>query len=180
MFDAVENSFGSPVTDLINSAGTTGLCSALVDAHPETIRDVVDVNVTGTILCCREAVTRMSTRRGGKGGSIVNISSGAASIGSPGEFVWYAATKGAIDSLTVGLAKEVARDAIRVNAVAPGLISTDLHASMGRPHRCEEMAGAIPMGRSAPPEEVAGPILWLLSEEASYTTGAVLRVAGGR
>eukprot|EP00470_Lotharella_oceanica_P014352 CAMPEP_0170196812 /NCGR_PEP_ID=MMETSP0040_2-20121228/64866_1 /TAXON_ID=641309 /ORGANISM="Lotharella oceanica, Strain CCMP622" /LENGTH=293 /DNA_ID=CAMNT_0010446349 /DNA_START=65 /DNA_END=946 /DNA_ORIENTATION=+ len=178
MFVTVEAQFGSAVTDLVNSAGTTGLCSTLMEVNPDTVRSVIETNVTGTILCCREAVRRMATDKGG--GSIVNLSSVAASLGSPGEFVWYAASKGAIDTFTIGLAKEEARQSIRVNAVAPGLISTDLHRAMGRPFRCEEMKEVIPMGRAAPPEEVAEPVLWLMSDAASYVTGAVLRVAGGR
>jgi NAD(P)-dependent dehydrogenase (short-subunit alcohol dehydrogenase family) len=141
---------------------------------------VVEVNVTGAILVAREAVKRMSTARGGRGGAIVNISSGAASIGSPGEYVHYAAGKGAIDTFTLGLAREVAREGIRVNAVAPGLILTDIHASGGEPGRPERMAPGIPIGRPGTPEEVAEPILFLLSPAASYITGAVLRVAGGR
>ena len=179
MFDAAERAFG-PVTGLVNNAGITGRIGPIVDAQPDMIREVVEVNVTGAILVAREAVKRMSTARGGQGGAIVNISSGAATLGSPGEYVHYAASKGAIDTFTLGLAREVAREGIRVNAVAPGLILTDIHASGGEPGRPERMAPGIPIGRPGTPEEVAEPILFLLSPAASYITGAVLRVAGGR
>ena len=179
LFGAVERAFG-PVTGLVNNAGITGRIGPIAEASPETIRDVVEVNVTGAILAAREAVLRMSTARGGAGGAIVNISSGAASLGSPGEYVHYAASKGAIDTFTLGLAREVAREGIRVNAVAPGLVLTDIHAAGGEPGRAERIAPTIPMGRPGAPEEIAEPILFLLSPAASYITGAVLRVAGGR
>ena len=179
LFNAAERAFG-PVTGLVNNAGITGRIGPMADATPEMIGEVVDINVTGAILCAREAVMRMSTARGGEGGAIVNVSSGAATLGSPGEYVHYAASKGAIDTLTLGLAREVAREGIRVNAVAPGLILTDIHASGGEPGRPESLAPAIPMGRPGRPEEIAEPILFLLSPAASYITGAVLRVAGGR
>ena len=179
LFDAAERAFG-PVTGLVNNAGITGRIGPLPEAAPETIREVVEVNVTGAILAAREAVLRMSTARGGAGGAIVNISSGAASLGSPGEYVHYAASKGAIDTFTLGLAREVAREGIRVNAVAPGLVLTDIHAAGGEPGRAERIAPTIPMGRPGAPEEIAEPILFLLSPAASYITGAVLRVAGGR
>jgi NAD(P)-dependent dehydrogenase (short-subunit alcohol dehydrogenase family) len=179
LFDAAERAFG-PVTGLVNNAGITGRIGPLPEAAPETIREVVEVNVTGAILAAREAVLRMSTARGGAGGAIVNISSGAASLGSPGEYVHYAASKGAIDTFTLGLAREVAREGIRVNAVAPGLILTDIHAAGGEPGRAERIAPTVPMGRPGAPEEVAEPILFLLAPAASYITGAVLRVAGGR
>ena len=179
LFDAAERAFG-PVTGLVNNAGITGRIGSWPEAAPETIREVVDTNVTGAILCAREAVKRMSTARGGQGGAIVNISSGAATLGSPGEYVHYAASKGAIDTLTLGLAREVAREGIRVNAVAPGLVVTDIHAAGGEPGRPERIAPTIPIGRPGAPEEIAEPILFLLSPAASYITGAVLRVAGGR
>jgi NAD(P)-dependent dehydrogenase (short-subunit alcohol dehydrogenase family) len=137
-------------------------------------------NVVGAFLCSREAVRRMSTRHGGKGGAIVNVSSGAARVGSPGEYIDYAASKGAIDTLTIGLAKEVAEEAIRVNAVRPGFIYTDLHAKAGEPKRVERVKTSVPMQRGGQPEEVAAAILWLLSNEASYVTGAILDVTGGR
>jgi NAD(P)-dependent dehydrogenase (short-subunit alcohol dehydrogenase family) len=138
------------------------------------------VNVIGSILCAREAVARMSTRLGGGGGAIVNLSSMAARLGAPGEYLDYAASKGAVDTFTVGLAKEVAAEGIRVNAVRPGLIHTDIHASGGEPGRIARLQGTVPMQRGGAPEEVAHAILWLLSDEASYVTGTVIDVAGGR
>lgn len=179
LFDAAAETFG-PVMGLVNNAGVTGRLGAFADAAPQAIREVVEINVIGAMLAAREAVRRMSTARGGKGGAIVNISSGAATLGSPGEFVHYAASKAAIDTLTLGLAREVAREGVRVNAVAPGLVMTDLHAAAGEPGRPERLAPTIPMGRAATLEEIAEPILFLLSPAASYITGAVLRVAGGR
>lgn len=179
LFDAAEAAFG-PVTGLVNNAGITGRIGAFAEAAPEAIRDVVEINVIGALLAAREAVRRMSTARGGKGGAIVNISSGATTLGSPGEYVHYAASKGAIDTFTLGLAREVAREGIRVNAVAPGLVLTDIHAAGGEPGRPERIAPTIPMGRAGAPEEIAEPILFLLSPAASYITGAVLRVSGGR
>lgn len=143
------------------------------------MREVIDLNVTGAILVAREAVRQISTARGGRGGAIVNVSSMAATLGSPGEYVWYAASKGAIDSFTVGLAREVAKEGIRVNAVSPGLIETDIHASGGQPGRLERLAHLMPLGRSGKAEEVAGAILWLLSDQASYITGTNVRVSGG-
>ena len=179
LFDAAEAAFG-PVAGLVNNAGITGRIGPFAETAPATIRDVVEVNVLGAMLAAREAVRRMSTARGGKGGAIVNISSGAATLGSPGEYVHYAASKGAIDTFTIGLAREVAREGIRVNAVAPGLVVTDIHAAGGEPGRPERIAPTIPMGRPGCPEEIAEPILFLLSPGAAYITGAVLRVAGGR
>ena len=145
-----------------------------------TLAQVMAVNVTGAFLCAREAVRRMSTRHGGNGGTIVNISSRAAHTGSPGEWVHYAASKGAIDSFTIGLAREVATEGIRVNAVAPGLIETGLHAANGAPDRLDRLKGTIPMQRPGTPIEVAEAVLWLLSPAASYTTGTILEVGGGR
>ncbi|MET0339868.1 MAG: SDR family oxidoreductase [Polyangiales bacterium] len=166
---------------VVIAAGITGRASTLADAPIDVLRDTLDINVTGTILCAREAVRHMARSRGGRGGGIVSISSGAATLGSPGEFVWYAASKGAVDSLTLGLSKEVASEGIRVNAVAPGLTDTELHArSTGEPGRVARMAPLIPIGRGASADEVAEPVLWLLSDAASYVTGAILRVAGGR
>ena len=138
------------------------------------------VNVIGSFLCAREAVRRMSTRRGGRGGGIVNVSSVASLLGSADEYVDYAASKGAIDSFTVGLAREVAEEGIRVNAVRPGIIATEIHASGGQPDRIERVRPLVPMKREGRPEEVASAILWLLSDEASYTTGAIIDVSGGR
>jgi NAD(P)-dependent dehydrogenase (short-subunit alcohol dehydrogenase family) len=179
LFEAAAAELG-PVTALVNNAGFTGTAGRLETASSETIRRVVEVNVLGTVWGCRAAVRRMSTRHGGAGGAIVNLSSGAASLGSPGAYVWYAGTKGAIDSLTLGLAKEVAGEGIRVNAVAPGFVNTAIHADAGMTSRLTDEAPNEPLGRAAEPEEIAEPILWLLSPAASFTTGAILRVAGGR
>jgi len=179
LFEAVDRDLG-PVTALVNNAGLAGRVDRLDEAPAETIRTVVEVNLLGTIWCSRAAVRRMSTRRGGTGGAIVNLSSGAATIGSPGEYVWYAAAKGAVDSFTLGLAKEVAGEGIRVNAVAPGFVETEIHAASGLPDRLEQDAPKVPLGRAAQPKEIAEAILWLLSDAASYVTGTVLRAAGGR
>ena len=179
LFESARSELG-PLTALVNNAGVTGRISRLDEAETEVIRKAVDINVTGAILCARAAVRRISTRHGGPGGGIVNISSVAATLGSPGEYVWYAATKGAIDSLTIGLSKELAEDGIRVNAVAPGLIKTEIHASSGLPDRAERLAHLVPMARAGDAQEVAEAILWLLSDAASYVTGTVLRVTGGR
>jgi NAD(P)-dependent dehydrogenase (short-subunit alcohol dehydrogenase family) len=160
------------VSQVLQAEGIKTAAEALRRARPR---------VMGSLYCAREAARRMATSRGGRGGAIVLLSSGAATIGSPGEFVWYAASKGAIDSLTLGLSKEVARDGVRVNAVAPGLVDTELHArSTGEPGRAERMLPVIPFGRAAAPEEIAEPILWLLSDAASYVSGAIVRAAGGR
>lgn len=180
LFDAAGDRLG-PVTALVNNAGITGPASRLDGAAPETIRRAVDVNVNGALYCAREAVRRMSPRYGGGGGVIVNISSAAATGGSANEYVWYAASKGAIDSLTIGLSKEVAEDGIRVNGVAPGLTLTDIHGqSSGDAERVERIAPMVPLGRAGTPEEVANAVLWLMSDEASYVTGATIRVSGGR
>lgn len=169
-----------PLTALVNNAGLAGQVSRVEDAPAETIRQIMELNVLGSIWCARAAVRRMARRYGGRGGAIVNISSGAATIGSPGEYVWYAASKGAVDSFTLGLAKENAGEGIRVNAVAPGFVRTEIHAASGMPDRLEKIAPTMPIGRAAEPEEIAEAVLWLLSDAASYTTGAILRVAGGR
>jgi NAD(P)-dependent dehydrogenase (short-subunit alcohol dehydrogenase family) len=179
LFETVDRELGQ-LTALVNNAGLAGRIGRLDVAPSTTIRQVIEVNVFGTIWCARAAVRRMSSRHGGQGGAIVNVSSAAVTLGSPGEFVWYAASKGAVDSLTIGLAKEVAREGIRVNGVAPGLIETEIHAASGMPERLEVLAPSVPMGRAAGPEEVAETILWMLSEAASYITGTTLRVAGGR
>ena len=179
MFDVVERKIG-PLTALVANAGITGLISRLDEADPATIARVVDVNVTGALLCMREAVKRMSTKNGGKGGAIVGLSSAAATLGSPGEFVWYAASKAAVDTMVLGLGREVAAEGVRVNAVAPALIDTDIHATAGAPDRLERMAPSIPMGRAGTPEEVAEAVLFLLSDAAGYITGEVIRVGGGR
>jgi NAD(P)-dependent dehydrogenase (short-subunit alcohol dehydrogenase family) len=178
LFDAVKEALG-PVTALVNNAGITGPLGRFADTSPAVIRRVVDVNVTGALLCARRAVREMSTRHGGHGGAIVNISSGAATTGSPGEYVHYAATKAAVDAMTIGLSKELGAEGIRVNSVQPGMIVTDIHAAMGDPERPWRNPDRVPMRRPGEPEEIAGAVAWLLSPDASYTTGAVLRVAGG-
>lgn len=169
------------LTAVINNAGITGnLIGRLVDVPPATVQRVVDVNVSGLIYVCQEAVRRLGTEHGGDGGSIVNISSTATKAGSPGTWTHYAASKGAVDVLTVGLAAEVAAQGIRVNCVAPGSTKTGLHAAAGMPDRVERLNPTIPMGRGAEPDEVAAAVMWLLSAEAGYITGAILPVAGGR
>ncbi|MGA8024034.1 MAG: SDR family oxidoreductase [Candidatus Acidiferrales bacterium] len=179
LFQTVERELG-PIKALVNNAAITGGFSRVDSVSALTLEQVMAVNVTGAILCAREAVRRMSTLHGGTGGAIVNISSRAARTGSAGEWVHYAASKGAIDSFTIGLAREVAMEGIRVNAVAPGLIETGLHAANGAPDRLERLASTIPMQRAGTPLEVAEGVLWLLSPAASYTTGAILEVGGGR
>jgi NAD(P)-dependent dehydrogenase (short-subunit alcohol dehydrogenase family) len=179
LFEIAERELG-PIKALVNNAGVTGGFARVEDVSAKAIDDVFAVNVRGTILCSREAVRRMSTRRGGSGGAIVNISSRAAHTGAAGEWVHYAASKGAIDSFTIGLAREVATESIRVNAVAPGLIDTELHAANGEPGRLQRLMPSIPMQRAGLPQEVAEGVLWLLSPAASYTTGAILEVGGGR
>ncbi|WP_119167058.1 SDR family oxidoreductase [Algihabitans albus] len=179
LFAACERGLGQ-LDALVASAGLTGRISTLAAADPAELATVINVNVTGTLLCCREAVRCMSGTGGGSGGIIVTLSSAASTLGSPGEYVWYAASKGAIDSFTQGLAKEVGPEGIRVNAVAPGMTDTEIHAAGGNPDRPTQIAPTIPLRRVATPEEIAAPILWLLSEEAAYVSGAILRVAGGR
>jgi NAD(P)-dependent dehydrogenase (short-subunit alcohol dehydrogenase family) len=179
LFETAERELG-PIKALVNNAAITGGFSQVDSVGAKTLEQVMAVNVTGAILCAREAVRRMSTVHGGTGGAIVNISSRAARTGSAGEWVHYAASKGAIDSFTIGLAREVATEGIRVNAVAPGLIETGLHAANGAPDRLERLASTVPMQRAGTPLEVAEAVLWLLSPAASYTTGAILEVGGGR
>lgn len=179
MFQEAEQELG-PIKALVNNAGVTGGFAHVEDVTCAAIEKAFAVNVTGAMLCAREAVRRMSTKRGGSGGVIVNISSRAAHTGSPGEWVHYAATKGAIDTFTIGLAREVATEGIRVNAVAPGLVETELHAANGDPGRLQRLMGSIPMGRAGQAEEVAESVLWLLSPAASYVTGSILNVGGGR
>jgi NAD(P)-dependent dehydrogenase (short-subunit alcohol dehydrogenase family) len=169
-----------PLRALVNNAGVVLPIGRLEDFDAARIDRTLAVNVTGTMVCAREAVKRMSSARGGDGGVIVNLSSRAASFGSPGEFVDYAASKGAVDTFTIGLAGEVAREGIRVNAVRPGLIETEIHARAGRPDRVAELADRVPMGRGGTAEEVAASVCWLLSDDASYVTGALLDVGGGR
>src|SRR5580698_3044960 len=179
LFESAERELG-PITGLVNNAGITGGFSRVEAVTSAMLTQVFALNVIGAMICAREAVRRMSTRNGGGGGSIVNISSRAAEIGGAGEWVHYAASKGALDTFTLGLAREVAAESIRVNAVAPGHILTELHASSGDPDRMTRLAPTIPMGRAGTPEEIAEAVLWLLSPAASYTTGAILAVSGGR
>ncbi len=179
LFETVDRELGT-LTALVNNAGLTGPSSRLDEVEAATLERALDVNVLAVMLCSRAAVQRMSSKHGGKGGGIVNISSVAASLGMGGDYVWYATTKGAIDSFTIGLANEVAREGIRVNAVAPGMVATDIHIGANDPGRPARIGPTIPIGRCGEPEEIAEPILWLLSEAASYTTGAILRVGGGR
>ena len=179
LFDASQRELG-PLAGLVNNAGILERQTRLDDMEAARFERVFATNIVGSFLCAREAVRRMSTRHGGRGGSIVNVSSMASRLGSPGEYVDYAASKGAIDSLTIGLSKEVAEEGIRVNAVRPGVIHTEIHASGGEPGRVERVKSAVPMKRGGMPEEVARAILWLLSEEASYTTGTFIDVSGGR
>ena len=179
LFTDTERQLG-PIYGLVNNAGVTGGFARVEAVSADTLARLFAVNVTGAILCAREAVKRMSTRHGGQGGAIVNISSLAARTGSAGEWVHYAASKGAIDTFTIGLAREVAGEEIRVNAVAPGLVETGIHAANGDPHRLERLKGSIPMGRPGNPEEIAEAVVWLLSPAASYVTGSILEVGGGR
>jgi NAD(P)-dependent dehydrogenase (short-subunit alcohol dehydrogenase family) len=168
------------LTALVNNAGILERQVRIGDIDEGRLHRLFATNVYGTILCSREAVKRMATSRGGAGGAIVNLSSAASRIGSPGEYIDYAATKGAIDTFTLGLAKEVARDGIRVNAVRPGMIETDIHARGGDATRIERLKYSIPLNRPGTADEIANAILWLLSDEASYVTGTILDVAGGR
>ena len=179
MFEKVDAKLGR-LTALVNNAGVVDQTSRVDAMSMARFRRMFEINVYGSFVCAREAVRRMSTRHGGAGGTIVNLSSVAARLGAPGQYVDYAAAKGAIDSFTVGLAKEVATEGIRVNAVRPGIIDTDIHASGGLPDRAREMAPQVPMQRPGSAEEVARSILWLMSPESSYTTGTVLDVTGGR
>ncbi len=179
LFDAVDRILGT-LTALINNGGVTGKFGRLEELSAATLERVFSINVIGTFLCCREAVRRMSTRSGGPGGNIVNISSRAAQIGGAGEWIHYAASKGAIDTLTIGLAREVAAEGIRVNAVAPGLIETELHAAARIPDRMQRLAPTVPMGRAGTADEVAGCVRFLLSPAAAYVTAAILPVSGGR
>jgi NAD(P)-dependent dehydrogenase (short-subunit alcohol dehydrogenase family) len=179
LFDEAQAELGY-VAALVNNAGILERQTRLDDMDAARFERVFAVNVVGPFLCAREAVRRMSTRHGGKGGGIVNVSSAASRLGSPGEYVDYAASKGAIDTFTIGLAKEVAEEGIRVNAVRPGVIYTGIHAAGGEPGRVDRVKGAVPMKRGGEAIEVARAILWLLSEEASYSTGTFIDVSGGR
>ena len=179
LFDTIEADLG-PVSALVNNAGVLDQEGSLEDFSAERISRIVDLNVTGALICAREAVRRRSTNNGGKGGSIVNISSMAATLGSGGTYVDYAASKGAIDSFTIGLSREVARQGIRVNGIRPGIIETDIHASGGNPTRANDLADTVPMGRAGKPQEIAEAVIWLASDKASYVTGSTINVSGGR
>ncbi len=179
MFEKVDAKLGR-LSALVNNAGVVDVACRVDGMGVQRIRRMFDINVLGSFICAREAVLRMSTRHGGTGGAIVNVSSVAARLGGPGQYVDYAASKGAIDTFTVGLAREVATEGIRVNAVRPGIIETGIHASGGQPDRAREMAPLVPMQRAGSAEEVARTIVWLLTPDASYTTGAMIDVAGGR
>jgi len=179
VFATSDREFGR-LDALVNNAGITARQMRVEDMDVARLRRVFEVNILGSVLCAQAAVRRMSTRHGGDGGAIVNLSSAAARLGSPGEFVDYATSKGAIDTFTLGLAREVAADGVRVNAVRPGLIATEIHASSGDPGRVERLQGGVPIRRGGTADEVAAAILWLLSDEASYVTGTLLDVTGGR
>lgn len=179
LFETTERELG-PVSGLVCSAGITGTITRVADMTTEAMRAVIDLNVVGLMIANREAVRRMSTKRGGSGGGIVNLSSIAPRIGSPSEFVHYAASKGAVDAWTLGLGREVAGEGIRVNAVAPGMIDTDIHATAGAPDRAQRLGKTVPIGRAGTAEEVAEAVVWLLSDAARYCIGTVLNVNGGR
>ena len=179
LFKECDRSLG-PVTALVNNTGILDHHKRVEDVEAAGLNRIFTTNITGSFICAREAVRRMSTRHGGKGGTIVNVSSAASRIGSPGEYVDYAASKGAIDTLTLGLSKEVATEGIRVNAVRPGVIYTEIHASGGEPGRVDRVKGSVPMQRGGRPEEVAEAIVWLMSPESSYCTGIFIDVTGGR
>ena len=179
LFAEADRRFGR-LDALVNNAGVVGRSSSFVDLAAADLERVFAINVFGSFFCAREAVKRMSTASGGRGGAIVNISSGAATLGSPGEFIHYAASKGAINTFTIGLAKEVAREGIRVNAIEPGMVDTEMQVASGDTGRMARIVPTVPMVRAAAAAEIAGPVMFLLSEAASYMTGAILRVAGGR
>lgn len=179
LFEACDQAFGAP-DSLVNNAGITGPVRRVADIDTDTLRAVFDLNVSGCFLAAREAIRRMSRARGGRGGAIVNVSSRAAQLGGSGEWVHYAASKGAVDTLTIGLARELGAEGIRVNAVRPGLIDTEIHASAGLPGRLQQLVGGVPMARAGLAEEVAETIVWLAGPQASYVSGALLDVGGGR
>jgi NAD(P)-dependent dehydrogenase (short-subunit alcohol dehydrogenase family) len=179
IFSVVDKQFGR-LDGLVNNAGVVDMPQRIDEMSPERLDRMFRINVTGSILCAGEAVRRMSTRHGGKGGAIVNISSMAAVLGSAGQYVDYAASKGAIDSFTIGLARELATESVRVNAVRPGIVDTEIHASGGLPDRVRDMSSAIPLQRAGTAQEIADAVLYLLSPSASYITGAILNVSGGR
>ena len=180
MFEALDAHWGRPLQALVNNAGVVDRPCHVADMTASRLDRMFRINVLGSFLCASAAVRRMSTGRGGAGGCIVNVSSGAALLGAPGQYVDYAASKGAVDTMTRGLAKEVAAEGIRVNAVRPGLIDTDIHASGGLPTRVRDLSPTVPMQRGGTPEEVAAAILWLMSPAASYTTGTFIDVTGGK
>ena len=179
LFNTVDKQLGT-VTALVNNAGILEQQMRVENMNAERLHHIFATNIIGSFLCAREAIKRMSTKHGGAGGAIVNVSSIASRLGSPGEYIDYAASKGAMDTMTIGLAKEVAEESIRVNAVRPGFIDTDIHASGGEPNRIERVKQFVPMKRGGEAMEVATAILWLLSDEASYTTGSFIDVAGGK
>jgi len=179
MYRAVDAQLG-PVAGLVNNAGVVDRAARVDEMSVARLRRMFEINVIGSFVCAREAVLRMSTRHGGAGGAIVNLSSAAARLGAPGQYVDYAASKGAIDTFTQGLAKEVAAEGIRVNAIRPGLIDTDIHASGGIPDRVKQLQHQVPMGRGGSAEEVAEAVVWLLGPESSYVTGTLVDVTGGR
>lgn len=179
MFERFDREWG-PLGGLVNNAGVVDVAARVDEMSRARIERMFAINVFGSIYCAREAVKRMSTRHGGSGGSIVNLSSVASKLGSPAQYVDYAAAKGAIDVFTLGLAREVATEGVRVNAIRPGIIDTDIHASGGQPERARQLAPQIPMQRPGTADEIAAMVVWLLSEEASYTTGAVIDITGGR
>ncbi|UEX79167.1 SDR family oxidoreductase [Spiribacter halobius] len=179
LFEQAEEALG-PVAALVNNAGVLEQQCRVENIDAARLTRILATNVTGAFLCCREAVRRMSTRHGGQGGAIVNVSSAASRLGAAGEYVDYAASKGAMDTLTIGLSREVAGEGIRVNAVRPAFIYTDMHADGGEPGRVDRLKASLPMQRGGQPEEVASAIVWLLSDEASYATGSFIELAGGR
>jgi len=179
LFDTAIRELG-PLTVLINNAGITGKLGRFSEVETQSLRRVLEINVLGTMLCSREAIRRMSTISGGQGGTIINLSSRAAQVGSPHEYIHYAASKAAVETFTIGLSKEVANEGIRVNCVSPGIIETEIHTKAGDPDRPQRYASQIPMQRAGRPNEVAAAILWLASDEASYCNGSILAVSGGR
>ena len=179
MFAALDREFG-PLSGLVNNAGVVDVAARVDEMYAARLQRMFAINVFGSFYCAREALRRMSTKHGGRGGAIVNMSSAAARLGGPGQYVDYAAAKGAIDTFTLGLAREVAAEGVRVNAVRPGIIETEIHASGGQPDRAQRLAPLVPMQRAGSADEVARAVVWLLSDEASYATGTFIDVAGGR
>ena len=179
LFRALDERFGR-LDAVVNNAGITGRNGRFMDTDRETVEAVLRVNVSGTMDCCRAAIARMARSRGGQGGAIVNLSSGAARTGSPGSYVWYGAAKAAVETFTLGLGQEVAREGIRVNCISPGVTATEIHSRGGRVQSLDELGAAIPLGRVAEPEEIAASVMYLLSDAASYVVATTLRVGGGR